>query len=577
MRTTLIAAPAVLAGLIVAHVLAAGPAAADDPAPAATAASEPAGPDAPRDAALGYLEAARAGDWERAARYLDLRALAPERRSARGPILARELKAVLDRELWVDIAALSNAPEGAHDDGLPPRLERIGTIATPQGPVDVLLERAGGEWRIAAATVAQIPALYEAYGYGPFADYLPPVFFETRVLETALWQWIGLAGLGCLAFLFAWVAALALVRGGRIVTRRSESTFDDTLLELSAGPLRTIVAALVVRAGLEALALAVPVHRVAGATTRALLLAGVAWLLLRVVDMLAREAQWRFASRGNPAAASVVPLGRRTLKVVVGMLAAIVVLQNFGLNVTGFLAGLGVVGLAAALAAQKSLEHFFGGLMLIADRPVQVGDFCRFGDRVGTIEDIGLRSTRVRTLDRTVLSIPNGEFASLPLENFMRRDRIWLSATLGLRYETSPDQLRHVLVQLKRLLLAHPKVDPDPARVRFVGFGAYSLDLEIFAYVRTTDWAEFLAVREDVYLRMMDVVAASGTGFAFPSQTIYAGKDAGLDAERTRAAEAEVERWRAEHRLHLPDVPARDAARLGGTLDYPPEGSSGRR
>ena len=151
-----------------------------------------------------------------------------------------------------------------------------------------------------------------------------------------------------------------------------------------------------------------------------------------------------------------------------------------------------------ALAAQKTVEHLFGGLTLIADQPVKVGDFCRFGDQVGTVERIGLRSTRVRTLDRTVVSVPNGDFAKLRLENFAERDRIWLRVMLGLRYETTPDQLRHVLVDLHELLYAHPRIDPDPARVRFVGFGAYTLDVEIYAYVRTADYNEFLAVREDL-------------------------------------------------------------------------------
>jgi len=235
-----------------------------------------------------------------------------------------------------------------------------------------------------------------------------------------------------------------------------------------------------------------------------------------------------------------------------------------------------VGGIAVALAAQKTVEHLFGGLSLIADQPVKVGDFCRFGDQVGTVERIGMRSTRVRTLDRTVVTVPNAEFANLRLENFAERDRIWLRLTLGLRYETTPDQLRHVLIRLRELLYAHPRIDPDPARVRFVGFGAYSLDLEIYAYVRTSDFSEFLAVREDLYLRIMDVVATSGTGFAFPSQVNYASGD-GLDASRARQAEAEVEQWRAEGRLPLPEFPAERVTRLRDTLDYPPRGSAQAR
>jgi MscS family membrane protein len=222
------------------------------------------------------------------------------------------------------------------------------------------------------------------------------------------------------------------------------------------------------------------------------------------------------------------------------------VLQNLGVNVTGILAGLGVGGLAVALAAQKTVENLFGGVTLAADQPVRVGDFCRFGDRVGTIQEIGLRSTRVRTLDRTVVTVPNAEFSALALENFAERDRIWFQTVLGLRYETTADQLRHVLAGLTKLLRDDERVDPDPARVRFVGFGAFSLDLEVFAYIRTRDWAEFLRIREELLLEIMDVVAASGSGFAFPSQTIYTAADAGLDEEKARQAIEEVTTQRSK-------------------------------
>ena len=162
----------------------------------------------------------------------------------------------------------------------------------------------------------------------------------------------------------------------------------------------------------------------------------------------------------------------------------------------------------------------------------------------------------------------------MQLENYTRRDRIWFHHTIGLRYETTPDQLRYVLVELKKLLVAHPKVHPDPARPRFVGFGAYALDIEIFAYIRTGDYNEFLAIQEDLLLRIMDVVAASGSGFAFPSQTIYTGADTGLDAEKTRAAETQVHTWREANALGLPHFRAEQLAALASTLDYPPRGSA---
>jgi MscS family membrane protein len=172
------------------------------------------------------------------------------------------------------------------------------------------------------------------------------------------------------------------------------------------------------------------------------------------------------------------------------------------------------------------------------------------------------------------MTIPNGEFSSLQLENFAARDRIRFHASLGLRYETSADQLRHVLIALKALLVAHARVTDDPARVRFVGFGAYSLDLEVVAYVDTSDWSEFLAIREELMLQIIDLVEASGTGFAFPSQTIYLGQDGGLDAERTRAAETEVEAQRARSALCLPDYPPERLRELENTVPYPPAGAA---
>jgi MscS family membrane protein len=282
----------------------------------------------------------------------------------------------------------------------------------------------------------------------------------------------------------------------------------------------------------------------------------------------------RYTARGLAAAPPVLTPARRALTAFVILIMLLAVLQNLGFNVTGLVAGLGIGGLAVALAAQKSLEHFFGGLSLVADQPIRVGDFCRFGDRTGTVEDIGLRSTRIRTPERTLVTIPNAEFSCMQIENFSRRDRMLVQTTIGLRCETTPDQLRWLLVELKALLLAHPKVASDPARVRFVGFGPSSLDVELFFFINTVDFEEFTAIREDLFLRLADLVTASGTGFAFPAQLAYNARDMGMDAERQRAAEAQVAAWRAERTLQ--EVPNDRAAELSGTVEWPPAAPRGR-
>jgi MscS family membrane protein len=555
----------------------------DAPPPTTTtvpeAADESVGFESPRSTMRGFLWAGRDGDWDTAAAHLDLRGRDP----SEGRRLARELKTVLDRKLWVDLDALSNAPEGESDDYQTRDRDLVGTIETSDGDkVKILVERVPGpegrrEWKIARATVQQVGKLWREYGDGPLAEHLPDPFFEIRFLDVQLWQWIALALLLLASVALAWLLTAPLLRLVRAIARRTSTPIDDVLGELIVGPIRLAVGTAVFRAGVYPIWLALRAHRFVTGVCTGLFTIAFTWFVLRLIDAMARVMLRRYLARGQIAATSVVPLGRRALKVFVALLALLAVFQNLGFNVTGILAGLGVGGLAVALAAQKSLENFFGGLSLIADQPVRVGDFCKFGDRIGTVEDIGLRSTRVRTLDRTVVTIPNADFATMQIENFASRDRFLLATTIGVRYETTPDQLRWLLVELKRLLLAHPKVSPDPARVRLGNFGAYSLDIEFFAYVVTTDVDEFIAVREDLYLRIMDVVAASGTGFAFPSQVEYVATDTAIDRERQKAVEAQVGAWRAARKLPLPDVPSDRVAELAGTLDWPPAGAPERR
>lgn len=300
------------------------------------------------------------------------------------------------------------------------------------------------------------------------------------------------------------------------------------------------------------------------------------WLIFLVAVRVA-DAVIRFRDMGVYALdAQLVRLVSRLVAVLLALYALVNLAESLGVPVAPMLAGLGVGGLAVALAVRPTLENVVAGFVLFADAPVRVGEFCRFGDKMGTVEAIGLRSVRVRGLDRTVITVPNAEFCQLQLVNFTRRDAILLHTRLQLRYETTPDQLRLVLARLRELLIRHPRVSPDPARVRFVGYGASSLELEIFAFVETRDFGEFLAIQEDLNLRIKGIVEACGTSFALPSRTLYVERSRGLDAELARAAETEVERWRSENQLPFPDYDERMRNELANTLDYPPQGSPGR-
>jgi MscS family membrane protein len=485
---------------------------------------------------------------------------------------------VLDRSLWVELDEMSAAPEGDLEDGLDPSLELIEGKTAERDAGSLYLQRVardGAEiWLVSAATVERVPQLYARVEGSGIAHLLPPMLVDTRFLEIALWQWLALIVLLIGAYVAAWIAASLLIRALRPIVARSRSELDDKLLELTLPALRLLGTIAFFAAGLELLVLTVPAQRFFDGLNTIGAVIGVAWLCFAGIDLMAGVIRDTMRKQGKLQATYLVPLGARTLKAAVGALVLLAGLDNLGVDVTTVIAGLGVGGLAVALALRPTLENVFGGITVLVDQPVVPGEFCRWdGDKVGTVEEVGLRSTRLRTLDRTVVSVPNGEFSNLQIENFARRDRIRLITTLNLRYETSADQLRHVLSELRRLLRSHPRVIDDPCRVRFVGFGASSLDLEIFAYVDTTDFNDFLAVREDLFLRMIDVVEASGTGFAFPSTTTYFTRDGGLDEEKKAAAEAQVAQWRAEGALAFPEFTPETIRALADTLDWPPRGS----
>jgi MscS family membrane protein len=491
------------------------------------AAPTPAGPadefdrGVPRHAMLGFLQAARAGDYERAAAYLDLSRIKSRNRAAEGPALARRLKVVLDQTLRLDAGALSDDPSGHRDDGLPPNRERVGTIHTARGPVDVLLERVPREdgvliWKIAAITVTQIPALDNEFGYGLLGEWLPAPLFKISVLTVELWQWIGLTILLAAAVLLAWVLTALIARLVRPLEQRFRDQLENKLGQVLVGPVRLGIAIILFYFGSFLLVLPLSVRSLFTASAKGLVSVAVAWLALRLIDVLVMRMEDLLVARGRATAVAVLPLARRTAKVVVFAMTCLALLQNFGFNVSGVIAGLGIGGLAVALAAQETVKNFFGGIALITDQPVRVGDFCRFGDKMGTVEDISIWSTRVRTLERTIVSIPNGQFAGMQLENFARRDRIWLHTTVGLQYGTTPEQLRNMLTALRTMLASHAQVHHESARARFVGFGGPSLHIEISAYILTAKLDEFLAIREDIFLQIMDIIACNGGKIAAP-------------------------------------------------------------
>lgn len=248
-------------------------------------------------------------------------------------------------------------------------------------------------------------------------------------------------------------------------------------------------------------------------------------------------------------------------------------LQRLGIPTLSLLAGLGVGGIAAALAIRPTLENLIGGFVLFLDKPIRVGDYCTFGAFEGVVERIGVRSTQVRALDRTLITIPNSQFADMELVNWAMCDQMMIQTTIGIRYETDDDQFRFLLAEIRRTMYAHPRIDNDTVRVRFDGFGDSSLNIQIRVYAKTREWNDFYAIREDIMFRVKQVVEASGSSFAFPSQTLYMSQDEGLDADKSAEAIRTVAQWRQKHELPFPGFSAAAREKIDDRLDYPPKGS----
>jgi MscS family membrane protein len=496
------------------------------PAPTANNAAksqDPLNRDSPQSSVVSFLEAYHARDYVKAAKYLDLRKFPRTERMKAGAGLAQQLGQILDRDSQFDVADLSRDPAGSSGGSGPPDRERVDTITVNGHSLDLDLERVQlrsglSVWLFSADSVERVPQLARMTSDSPVERYLPDPLVYWSFLDMSLWRWIALALLAVLVGGLSKLLSPLVLRLGEPALKRIAPRINWSLLESFLAPLQLVLAVAVFRAGVEWIEPSARVRPYLERGVALLFFLGLAWLGMRIVDLIIRRLAVVLRSRRQSFSYSVLPLASRVLKITILLLMIAAVLSNWGYNTTTIVAGLGVGGIAIALAAQKTIENFFGGVAVVSDRPVAVGDFCKFGDRMGTVEDIGLRSTRIRTLDRTLVTVPNGQFSSMTLENFDQRDKMLFHFTLNLRRDTKPDQVRALLASITKTLAEHPKLETGLIPVRFVGVGTYSLDLEIFAHVQTRNGDEFMQIQQDLYLWILDAVENAGTALALPTQ-----------------------------------------------------------
>lgn len=489
--------------------------------------TDPLGRDTPRGTLTGFMEAAQKGHIDRAAEYLQLPRQETEIDTTR---VVDDLKTLLNHAYVGRLSSVSDNPELTYDPQLESNHERAGEFSVDGTELPLLVVRVpdgnnGHLWLVSWTTLSKTEDLANDARSHEIEHSLPRFLVHNAVLSIPLWVWGAFLLLVPLALLVG-VAAVALARvPARLLAAIHHQAAKSEVWDNIRGPVLVFATAGAHAVGMRLITVPLLFREYYLKVQGTALLFAVAWLLWDFVSVSTRRTLRAMTSPEDRGTLSLTLLLHRMLKIGIATAALFGVLWFAGVNLSAALAGVGIGGIALALAAQKTIENLFGGISILTDRVMRVGDLCRVGDTIGTVEDIGLRSTRIRTFERGLISVPNGALSATNIENLSARDKMRIFCKLGLRCETSRAQLEAVLAKVNAMLGAHSRIEHSTAWIRLARLADSSLELEMQAYVMTHDYDEFTAVREDILMRVMDIVAGCGTSLAFPSQTVYLAQD----------------------------------------------------
>jgi MscS family membrane protein len=503
--------------------------------PATSAKSaDPLNRETPSGTVLGFLEAAQSGNYSIAAQYLQL---SNARRQSEGETLAQQLKLVMDRALAGSLKNVSTDPEGKLEEGVAADRQRLGLMSSGDVEDELILARvsdpnAGKIWLISSETLSKVPELYDQVQARQVESQLPKWLVKHQLLGMALWQWLAVIVLIPIAAVAAWVVLLILQIPVRWWAARHGHA-DIARMRSVSGPAWLLVATLIDR--ILAAYIGMPLlqrHYYTQVTAVAVIIGGN-WILWRVVRWFLQRVRTQAMARGRGGTGSLMLLGERMIKAAIVVLTLFFIFGVLGFNLTTALAGVGIGTLAIGFGAQQTIANLFGGVSVLGDEVIRVGDVCKFGDRTGVVEDIGLRSTRVRTEERTLLAIPNGTVATINVENLSRREKMLFKTMLALHTDTSQERLHAVISQIRAVLQDELKIEKSSARVRLVELTAAAINVELACYVLTTNFDEFATVREDVLMRIMNLVEDSGASLASSTPTVIVRSEPEAQKEKT--------------------------------------------
>lgn len=506
------------------------PPGAGTPAPATAAEAAPApapategtiigGTDSPRRALERFLKSSRAGNFEVAAAALfTVRTSSEEMQE-----LARKLQAVMDRRVTLEreqLDKISDLPSGNTTDGMVDE-DEVGRVDMPLGSEPIRLHRrrspdGTAQWVFSLDTVNRIESWYERLDDRWALDHLPNSLLITGPGGLLLWQWLLLPVLFGVAVVLGMFMARLLRIALRLLWR---SELGGAIAERQLGPLRVLSAALLLRLLTQILYLTAGAEENVRAACNVGLIIGFMFGLWRVAEVVSgriQESEWL---RARPTMVGVMPLLHRLTEVGIWAAAALWCLGELGYSVTGVLASLGLGGLAVALAAKNTLEHLLGGMTLSLDQPMRVGDLVKIGDVQGTVEQIGLRSTRIRTADRSLVTLPNGKLSDMQIETLAARDRIRMNLSLNVQYTLKAQGLRELRDALLACIQKHSLIHKDKIRVHYTNLSDSAATIDITCWIDTNDQDQFLETRHSLLLQLVEVVESFGAATVFKLAT----------------------------------------------------------
>jgi len=527
-----------------------GAAAASQPAKSEAVPADPLGRETPRGTVMGFLHAAQDENYSLAAEYFQPQVGRHHPKPDEEQDLAQQLLTVINNKILASsLDSLSKDPQGRLDDGLPADQEVLAGVHEVSGTFSITLvriidDRGNKIWLFARKSLDTIPDTYDSLQFAGVERKLPAFLTRNRILAMPLWQWLAILLALPLALLFGWALSLLPRVALRYYRKRRGLDSLPPIRLNHIGPGTLLLSAFIHYIFVFVIGASIVYRQYYRRVLWVFFAVAAYWLLTRFTREISAWFTKRLILSGRMAERSVVSLARRVLDVLAFIIIGLIALNSFGVNVTAALAGLGIGGLAIGLGAQKTFENLLGGISILTDKALLIGDSCRIGDQRGTVEDIGLRSTKLRTEERTVVTIPNGTVASAVLENFRQRDKILFRQLIRLRYDLAPDHIRYALQELRATLKENNRIEDATARVRLLRFGDAGIEVECYAYVLVRDFVEFLAIQESVLLSLVDTLERTGAAVAFPAQSTLITKDSCIDPEKEKAAKAAMQNAR---------------------------------